>query len=133
MNHIVTRIFPIACIRHRHLCLYALCLVMSFSIADAEPAENYNHFQATENHPQSPKQSQKIDPLTAYPAAQYIVQGVVVMEDNAVAVVYSPRNTWHRLQVHSHLGQEQAIIRQITTRGIQIEMQDTLLWLPVLQ
>ena len=133
MHYLANWIFPIAGIRQRHLCLYALCLVMSFSTAGAEPAASYNHFQTTENHSQSPKQAQKIDPLTAYPAAHYVVHGVIVMEDNAVAVVYSPRDTWHRLQVHSHLGQEQAIIRQITTRGIQIDMQDTLLWLPVLQ
>ena len=66
MHSIITRIFPTACIRHRHLCLYALCVVMSFSIADAEPAESYNHFQATatENYPQSPKQSPEIDPVS---------------------------------------------------------------------
>ena len=86
MHSIITRIFPIAYIRHRHLCLYALCVVMSFSIADAEPAESYNHFQ--ENYPQSPKQSPEIDPLTAY-SAQYVVHGVVVMEDNNV---YQPKD-----------------------------------------
>ena len=86
MHSIITRIFPTG---HRHLCLYALCVVMSFSIADAEPAESYNHFQATENYPQSPKQSPEIDPLTAYSVAQYVVHGVVVMEDNNV---YQPKD-----------------------------------------
>ena len=114
------------------LCL--LCLTASFAIADGvEIVASDNHFQTYEARPQPAQPQQQVDPLTAYPVSQYIVHGVIVTTDNAVAVVYSPRKTWHRLQVNAQLGQEQAVIRQITTKGIQIDMQNTLLWLPVLQ
>ena len=115
------------------LCL--LCLTAPFASAeDTKDIISDNHFQTREklSQPEKPQQRQ-IDPLTAYPVAQYVVHGVIVAADNAVAVVYSPRNTWHRLQVRAQLGQEQAIIRQITTKGIQIEIQNTLSWLPLLQ
>ena len=118
----------------KHLRLYLFYLIMLFSIADgAETIATDNPFQAGENHLQSSEPSLQVDPLAAYPATQYIVHGVIVMADNAVAVVYTPRNTWHRLRVHSQMGQEQAVIRQITTQGIQIDKEGTLLWLPVLQ
>ena len=114
------------------LCL--LCLAVPFVIADeAEIVAGDNHFQTHEERPQPAQPQQQIDPLMAYPVSQYIVHGVIVTADNAVAVVYSPRKTWHRLQVNAQLGQEQAVIRQITTKGIEIDMQNTLLWLPVLQ
>ena len=129
MYHLICRFMD------RTLCvLYVSCLVLLLPLANATevPAAS-NHFQPTDNYPQSPRQPQQTDPLKAYPVAQYVVHGVIVMEDNAVAVVYTPRNTWHKLQVQSHLGQEQAVVRQITTKGIQIDIQDTLLWLPILQ
>ena len=114
------------------LCL--LCLAVPLAIAtEAEITTSDNPFQTLEARPQQTKPQQQIDPLAAYPVAQYVVHGVIVTADNAVAVVYSPRKTWHRLRVNAQLGQEQAVIRQITTKGIQIDMQNTLLWLPVLQ
>ena len=54
-------------------------LLCAFSIADAEPAATDNHFLTTENRSQPPKQPQPIDPLAAYPAAQYAVHGIIVM------------------------------------------------------
>ena len=117
------------------VCLCLLCLTALFSNADGvDVIESENHFQTREKPLQPPKSQQRqVDPLVAYPATQYVVHGVIVTADNAVAVVYTPGNTWHRLQVDAQLGLEQAVIEQITTRGIQIKMQDTLLWLPVLQ
>ena len=119
----------------RQFCLCILCLTALFSNAEStEAIVSESHFQTREKplQPAKPQQRQ-VDPLTAHPATQYVVHGVIVAADNAVAVVYSPNNTWHRLQVDAQLGQEQAVVQQITTRGIQIKMQDTLLWLPVLQ
>ena len=118
--------------RYNLLCL--LCLTMPLTVAtETEITTTDNPFQTFEARPQQAKPQQQIDPLTAYPVAQYVVHGVIVTADNAVAVVYSPRKTWHRLRVDAQLGQEQAVIRQITTKGIQIDIQNTLLWLPVLQ
>ncbi len=133
-NHPVRRsLTPLQ--RRGIVCLCLLCFTALFSNADGvEAIASENHFQTQEKPSQPAKpQQQQVDPLVAYPATQYVVHGVIVAADNAVAVVYSPNNTWHRLQVDAQLGQEQAVIQQITTRGIQIKMQDTLLWLPVLQ
>ena len=117
----------------RRLYLYAY-FILSLSItATAETNAVNNPFQANEELSQPPQQSQEIDPLKAYPAAQYVVQGVIVMADNAVAVVHSPRNTWHKVHVQSHLGSEDAVVQKISTKGIQIETQGTLLWLPIPQ
>ena len=134
MRRFIARILDATDISNRYLYLYIACLILSLSLAaGAEVPAMNNHFQPNDNHLPTPPPSQQIDPLKAYPTAQYIVHGVLVMEDNAVAVVYTPRNTWHKLYVNSHLGEEQAVVRQITTQGIQIDMQDTLLWLPILQ
>lgn len=113
--------------------LYALfVLLISIPAAAQSPAAN-NLFQPTDDALPAAQQTQESNPLKAYPATQYVVRGVIIMADNAVAVVYSPRNTWHRLNVQSRLGAEDAVVHKISTKGIQIDKQGTLLWLPVLQ
>lgn len=128
----------------RQMCTLIFCFALSLSVSFAasekiiatndasQPADN--HFRTDDDYLQSP---QPIDapahPLQAYPYTQYVVHGVVVSADNAVAVVYTPDHTWHRLQRHAQIGLEQASIKQITTEGIQLEHQGSLLWLPVLQ
>ena len=121
--------------RQCYLSFYLCYTFLLLSVAQAaEPDTTSNHFRTTNEHtPQSSAPSQQLDPLKAYPVSQYIVHGVVVMEDNALAIVYTPRNTWHKLHVSSQLGIKQAVVRQITINGIQLDMHGTLLWLPVLQ
>ena len=114
----------------RLLCGAALCLAVSLALPDgAQLRAADNPFSATEGGIQSSEQSPLSDPLKAYPATQYVVHGVVIMGDEAVAVVYTPDGTWHRLQHAAHLGLEQAVVRQITMQGIQIEQHGSLLWL----
>lgn len=118
-----------------YLALYLPCLILLCSIANAaDEMPTQNHFRANNHRELQPTlQTQSIDPLTTYPLALYVVHGVVITEDNAIAIVYTPRNTWHKLRVPAQLGQEQAVVHKITTQGIQVEMQGTLLWLPVLE
>ena len=113
--------------------VYVLFILLVSITAAAQPPAANNLFQSTDDALPEVQQVQESNPLKAYPAAQYVVHGVIVMADNAVAVVYSPRNTWHRLNVQSRLGTEDAVVHKISTQGVQIEKQGTLLWLPVLQ
>jgi len=116
----------------RLLCGAALCFAVSLALPDsAQLSAADNPFSATEGAFQSREQSPLSDPLKAYPATQYVVRGVVIMEDEAVAVVYTPEATWHRLQRAAQFGLEQVVVRQITTQGIQIEQHGSLLWLPI--
>lgn len=73
------------------------------------------------------------DPLQAYPVTQYRVHGVAVLVSKAAAVIYTPEQTWHLVRVGDYLGREQAVIRAITIKGVQIELGQTHHWLPVLQ
>ena len=133
--YFVARGLYIIAMLHRCVLLYLATLIVSCVIANAaeDPRPN-NHFGATNNRTTQPaQQSQSLDPLKDYPLKRYTVHGVIVMENDAVAIVKTPQNTWHKLRVRSYLGQQQARVHQITTQGIQVEIQGTLQWLPVLQ